>query len=164
MQMATDPQFGRFGSHAGVDHLVHETCFHNFINFQDESTTDFMSWPPLAPSILQPNSMNLSHAMNTPDVTTWNIEAPPQHPTSNKPTIYTPRAGHHMAEQGRIVEEDGMMLEPSEVSPAVNLLQTSQYPTPSDWARWKPMILEMYKHGTARMILKKLHAEGFHVT
>jgi hypothetical protein len=165
MQMATDPQFGHFGLHAGVDHLMHDTLPHNSMNSLNASTHDYMSWSPSAASTLQSTILGFSSAMNAYDFMTWNIETPPlQYPTSNRPTMYTRSAAHQPAEQGRIVEEGEMMLDPKEVSSASNLCQELRHPTPLDWARWKPIITAKYKNGTALMILKELEAEGFRVT
>jgi hypothetical protein len=163
--MATDPQFVHFGLHASVDHLIHETRPHNFMNSQNASTHDYMSWSPSAASTVQSTILRFSSAMNTHDFATWNIETPPlQYPTSNRPIMYTRSAAHQPAEQGRIVEEGGMMLDPKEVSSASNIRQELRHPTPLDWARWKPIITVKYKNGTAPMILKGLEAEGFRVT
>ena len=42
--------------------------------------------------------------------------------------------------------------------------RTSPRPSYSDWQMLRPIITEMYKHSTARMIVANIQSEGFHVT
>ena len=161
--MATDPQLDHFRLQHGSDYLDHEALFQNFVDFQDTSTDHHISWSHPVYPFRQLTNLGLHAATDALDVAAWNPEAPPaQYIASNETTTHNPLLG--LAKQAGIVGEDGNTFAPNLVASTANARRELKHPTPADWTRWKPTIAEMYKHGTARVILKKFHMEGFHVT
>lgn len=67
------------------------------------------------------------------------------------------------AEQMHLVEQNVHGRRPSKAS-TVNTGLELKHPTPSDWAILRSKIIEKYRKGTARMVLKELHKEGYSVT
>lgn len=149
----------------GADGLNDNTSFisYNFVHSRTSSSQDEAGPSEIMSDLAATGTLNsIGHPGNAFNAHGVLLVAE-QQSMSGQQQRHTAFEVRRSTEYDRVIEEDGALIDSN--APAVmKLEQGLRLMTPSDWEKWRPFITDVYKRGTARMILKEMTSAGFHVT